>query len=114
MIQIYHNPRCGKSRNCLAALDNALVEYQIIKYLDTPPTYEELDSLLTKLELNPIELVRQKEKIWVEIYKNESLTREETIKAMILYPILIERPILIKADKAIIARDLDRINAFLK
>ena len=114
MIQIYHNPRCGKSRNCLALLDNNSEEYQIIKYLDTPPTYDELESLLTKLELNPIELVRQREKIWIENYKSKSLSREETIKAMVLHPVLIERPILIKSDKAIIARDLDSINAFLK
>jgi arsenate reductase len=114
MIQIYHNPRCGKSRNCLAALETAEQEYQIIKYLDTPPTYDELLLLLKKLELAPLDLVRQKEKIWIENFKNKSLTDQEIIKAMILNPILIERPILIKGDKAIIAWDLDKIEAFLK
>lgn len=114
MIQIYHNPRCGKSRNCLALLDDASEEYQIIKYLDNPPTYEDLVVLLKKLQFKPIALVRQKEKIWIENYKNKSLSDEEIIKTMVLYPILIERPIVIKGDKAMIARDLDKATAFLK
>ena len=114
MIQIYHNPRCGKSRNCLALLNDTSIENQIIKYLDNPPTYEELVSLLTKLKLEPIALVRQKEKVWIENYKNKFLTDEEIIKTMILHPILIERPILVKRDKAMIARDLDKIYDFLK
>jgi arsenate reductase len=114
MIQIYHNPRCGKSRNCLALLDDASEEYQIIKYLDNPPTYEDLVVLLKKLQFKPIALVRQKEKIWIENYKNKSLSDEEIIKTMVLYPILIERPVVIKGDKAMIARDLDKATAFLK
>ena len=114
MIQIYHNPRCGKSRNCLTLLEEQNSEYQIIKYLDTPPTYEELESLLSKLGLEPVELVRQKEKIWIENYKNKSLSKEEIINAMVLHPILIERPIVIKGDKAIIARELEKVTAFLK
>jgi arsenate reductase len=114
MIQIYHNPRCGKSRNCLALLDDASEEYQIIKYLDNPPTYEDLVVLLKKLQFKPIALVRQKEKIWIENYKNKSLSDEEIIKTMVLYPILIERPIVIKGDKAMIARDLDKATDFLK
>ncbi|WP_366525136.1 hypothetical protein [Flavobacterium sp.] len=65
MIQIYHNPRCGKSRNALALLEASAKEYTIIKYLDNPPTVEELKSLLAKLNLKPIELIRQKEKIWI-------------------------------------------------
>jgi arsenate reductase len=114
MIQIYHNPRCGKSRNCLALLEEKNSEYLIIKYLDTPPTYEELESLLSKLKLEPIALVRQKEKVWIENFKNKFLTDEEIIKTMILHPILIERPILIKGDKAMVARDLDKVSDFLK
>lgn len=114
MIQIYHNPRCGKSRDCVALLDAASEEYQIIKYLDIPPTHGELVSLLKKLQITPIELVRQKEKIWIENYKNKSLTDEAIIKIMILNPILIERPIVIKGDKAIVARDLGLTSVFLK
>lgn len=114
MIQIYHNPRCGKSRNCLALLETTTNEIQIIKYMEYPPTEEDLILLLKKMQLSPLQLVRQKEKIWIENYKHKSLTDQEIIKVLILHPILIERPIIIKGDKAIVARDLDKITDFLK
>jgi arsenate reductase len=114
MMQIYHNPRCGKSRNCLTFLENCSKEYQIIKYLDNPPSSDELVVILKKLKFKPIELVRQKEQIWIENYKNKSLTDEEIIKAMIIHPILIERPIIIKGNKAMVARDLEKTSIFLK
>lgn len=114
MIQIYHNQRCGKSRNCLLYLNNKKDEFEIIYYLDHPPTFEELKSLLQKLNFSPIELIRQKEKIWIEKYKGKSLSDDEIIQAMVENPILIERPILIKEDKAIIARELDKVELFFK
>ncbi|WP_367770845.1 arsenate reductase (glutaredoxin) [Flavobacterium sp. WC2421] len=113
MIQIYHNPRCGKSRNALALVEETKQEYEVIKYLEQPPTYPDLILLLKKLHLKPLELVRQKEKIWIENYKNKSMTDESIINAMVSNPILIERPILIKGDKAIIGRDLEKVNHFL-
>ncbi|WP_367754004.1 arsenate reductase (glutaredoxin) [Flavobacterium sp. WC2430] len=113
MIQIYHNPRCGKSRNALALVEETKQEYEVIKYLEQPPTYEDLVLLLKKLKLKPIDLVRQKEKIWIENYKNKSMTDESIINAMVSNPIIIERPIIIKGDKAIIGRDLEKVNHFL-
>lgn len=113
MIEIYHNPRCGKSRTALAAVEEKTTDYKIIKYLEEIPTYDSLKTLLKKLDFKPLELVRQKEKVWVENYKNNPMSDDEIIKAMILNPILIERPILIKEDKAVIARDLDSLNNFL-
>lgn len=113
MIQIYHNPRCGKSRNCVALLEEAGKEFEIIEYLKNPPTTEELTVLLEKLNLKPLELVRQKETIWTANYKNTKMTAEEIIKAMVENPILIERPIVINGDKAIIGRELDKVTEFL-
>lgn len=113
MIQIYHNPRCGKSRNCLAFLDDSGQDYEIIKYLEQPPTYDELVSLLKKLNMKPLELVRQKEKIWIENFKNKTMTDDEIIQALISNPILIERPIVIKEHKAIIGRELDKVAIFI-
>lgn len=113
MIQIYHNPRCGKSRNCLAFLDDSGQDYEIIKYLEQPPTYDELVSLLKKLNMKPLDLVRQKEKIWIENFKNKTMTDDEIIQAIISNPILIERPIVIKEDKAIIGRELDKVAIFI-
>jgi arsenate reductase len=113
MIQVYHNQRCGKSRNCLLFLKDSNIEYEIINYLETPPTFEELKVLLQKLNFSPIDLVRQKEKIWIEKYKGINLSEEEVIQAMVENPILIERPIVIKDDQATIGRDLDKISPFL-
>jgi arsenate reductase len=113
MIQIFHNPRCGKSRNCLALLEESGQEYEIVKYLDQPPTISELVSLLKKLNKKPLELVRQKEKIWIENFKNKSMSDDEIIRAMASNPILIERPILLKGDKAIIGRELDKVAALI-
>ena len=113
MIQIYHNPRCGKSRNCLAFIDQSKQEYEIIPYLTETPNCEELKALLEKLNLEPIQLVRTKESIWAENYKGKTLSNDEIIKAMTEHPILIERPIVIKDGKAIIGRDLDLVGTFL-
>jgi arsenate reductase len=113
MIQIYHNPRCGKSRNCLAFIEQTNQKYEIIPYLTDTPTFDELKDLLQKLNLDPIQLIRVKEKIWMENYKGKELKNDEIIQAMIENPILIERPIVIKDEKAIIGRDLDLVASFL-
>lgn len=113
MIQIYHNSRCGKSRNCLAFLENTKKEFEIINYLTNTPSFEELSALIKKLNIKPIELVRQKEKIWIENFKNVNLNDEEIIRAMVANPILIERPIVINGKSAIIGRDLEKVAAFI-
>lgn len=113
MIQIYHNQRCGKSRNCLLVLEESNQEIEIINYLNTPPTATELTTLLQKLDLTPIELVRKKETVWIENFKGKILTDNEIILAMAENPILIERPIVINGDKAIIGRDLEKVIPFL-
>jgi len=113
MIQIYHNPRCGKSRNCLAFIKESKKEFEVITYLENIPTIEELKALIQKLNFEPLALVRQKEKIWIENYKNKTMTNDEIIQAMVTHPILIERPIVIKGDKAILGRDLDNVTNFI-
>ncbi|MRX38076.1 arsenate reductase (glutaredoxin) [Flavobacterium sp. LC2016-23] len=113
MIEIYHNPRCGKSRNCLAFLDQSNQDYKIIPYLTETPSFADLKLLLEKLSLKPLQLVRVKEKIWIENYKQKNLNEDEIIQAMADHPILIERPIVIKDGKAIIGRDLDLVASFL-
>ena len=113
MIQIYHNSRCGKSRNCLAHIESSKKEYIVINYLITPPSLEELLSIIEKLNMNPIDLVRQKEKLWIENFKDQKLDNKQIIQAMITNPTLIERPIVIKDNKAIIGRDLEKLAAFI-
>ncbi|MBW4360963.1 arsenate reductase family protein [Flavobacterium taihuense] len=114
MMQIYHNQRCGKSRNCLLLLEKSKEEFEIINYLITRPTVAELKILLQKLNFSPMELVRQKEKIWIENYKGKTLTPDDIIEAMAENPILIERPIVVKGNQAIIGRDLDNVIPFLQ
>jgi arsenate reductase len=113
MIQIYHNPRCGKSRNCLAQVTEKESEVAIVKYLETPPTEQEIKAILQKLNFKPIQLVRTKESIWVDNYKNKSLSDAAIIQAMVAHPILIERPILVKGDQAIIGRIPEEVAQFL-
>lgn len=113
MIQIYHNPRCGKSRTCLAFIEQSKQEYEIIQYLTETPNFNELKVLLEKLSLQPIELVRIKEKTWIENYKGKTLNNDEIIQAMVDHPILIERPIVVKNGKAIIGRNIDLVSSFL-
>ena len=114
MLQIFHNNRCGKSRNCLSMLESSGKEFEIISYLTTPPTAAELQGVIEKLDIKPIDLVRQKEKTWIDNFKGKNFTDEELIKIMITNPILIERPILISEEKAIIARDEEKIINYLK
>lgn len=114
MLQIFHNNRCGKSRNCLSLLESSGKEFEIISYLTQPPTVEELKILLQKLAIAPIELVRQKEKIWIEKYKGKTLSDEEITNILVSNPILIERPILVSKDQATIAREDTKIKDFLK
>lgn len=113
MIQIYHNPRCGKSRNCLAFVTEKETEVTIIKYLENPPSEKEIREVLQKLNFKPIQLVRTKESIWIENYKNKTLTDDAIIQAMTEHPILIERPIVIKGDKAIIGRIPEEVAQFI-
>lgn len=109
MIQIYHNSRCGKSRECLVFLENSGQKYEMVKYLEDVPNFEELKEIIQKLGIKPIELVRRKEKIWIENFKSLDQTDDEIIQAMISNPILIERPIVVNGNKAVIARPLEKV-----
>jgi arsenate reductase len=104
MLQILHNPRCGKSRDCLAFIKESKYEFEIICYLVKPLSTDEIKTLIKKLNIKPIDLVRQKEAIWMEHYKGKSQTDADIIKALAIDPILIDRPIVIKGNKAIIGR----------
>lgn len=113
MIQIYHNSRCTKSRECLAFIEDSGLEFEVVKYLETIPSFEELRNIISKLGIPPIELVRQKEKIWIANFKGKAMTDDEIIQAMISNPSLIERPIVINGEKAIIARPLENITSII-
>lgn len=113
MITIYHNPRCSKSREGLQLLELEGKPFTVVKYLDSPLSEKEITDILKRLNVKPIELVRQKEAIWVENYKGKNLTDKEVVKAMANHPNLIERPIVINGNKAVIARPADKIKNIL-
>jgi len=110
---IYHNPRCSKSRQGLAILKELNQDFEIVEYLKNPPTQEELSSIIKKLQIKPIELVRKNEVIWKENYKGKELSDEQIIKAMVKNPKLIERPIVITNDSAIVGRPPENIKNIL-
>ena len=109
MIVVYHNPRCSKSRETLEILETKKANYKIIKYLDIPLSEEKLGKIIKLLNIKPIELVRTNEKLWKEEYKHLNFTDDELVKVMAKYPQLIERPIVINGDKAVIGRPPKRI-----
>ena len=103
-MKIYHNPRCSKSRQTLALLQENGVEPEVVLYLENIPTTEELKDLLLKLEITPMQLIRKGEKDWKENYKGKELSDAQLIEAMIAHPKLIERPIVVKDTKAVLGR----------
>lgn len=109
MVTIYHNPRCSKSREGICLLEEKGIQFETVKYLDETLTKSELLSIIKKLKIKPIELVRTNETIWKENYKDKTLSDEEVITAMLDNPILIERPIIINGDKAVIGRPVEKI-----
>ena len=113
-VTIWHNPRCSKSRNAAALLEEKGVDTEVVKYLDTPPSKEELIEMLKMLGISARELMRTKEAIYKELdLKNEN-DEEKLIEAMAANPKLIERPIVIKDGKAAIGRPIENIVALLK
>jgi len=109
MIKIYHNNRCSKSRCGVELLENSGKEYEIVKYLETLPSVDELKNIITLLKITPIQLVRKNEAIWKENYKGKDLSDADIILAMTKNPKLIERPIVINGTKAVIGRPTEAI-----
>lgn len=109
MITIYHNNRCGKSRDALAILNEKNAELNVVDYLKNPPTFKELEVILKKLNMAPIDLIRKGEAVYKENYKDKTFTNTEWIHIMVSNPILIERPIIINGDKAVIGRPPEKV-----
>jgi arsenate reductase len=105
-IKIYHNPRCSKSRQTRAILDDNGLDYDVIEYLEHPPTQQELKRVLKMLNKKPLEIIRTGEKLFKELglNKKDDRTDAEWVKIMVDNPKLIERPIVINGDKAAMGR----------
>lgn len=108
-IKIYHNPRCGKSRDTLKLLESKGIKPEIVLYLENPPTKTELKEIINLLGIKPIDLIRKGESEFKENYKGKALSDDEWIDAMLEFPKLIERPIVITNGKAALGRPPENV-----
>ncbi|MCP9757746.1 arsenate reductase (glutaredoxin) [Aquitalea sp. S1-19] len=114
MIRLYHNPRCSKSREALQLLQDAGAQIEVIEYLKQTPSIEELDQLLSLLELEPRQLMRRHEEEYQMLYLDDiALERRQLIAAMHDNPILIERPIAQCEQRAVIGRPPQNVLSLL-
>jgi arsenate reductase len=113
-VRIWHNPRCSKSRNAVTLLEEKGVDAEVVKYLDTPPSKEELVDMLKMLGIGARELMRTKEAIYKELELKNVTDEDALIDAMVANPKLIERPIVIKDGKAAIGRPIENIIELIK
>ena len=110
-VCIYHNPRCSKSRQALSLLEQQGDEIEVIHYLETPPDNASLSALLKLLGLSARDLIRKGEDAYKELkLDNPNLSEAELVQAMVDYPRLIERPIVVREGKAIVARPPEKIS----
>lgn len=108
-MKIYHNPRCSKSRETLLLINESGQDVEVVEYLKTPPTADELKEILQDLNL-PIEyLIRKGEDIYKTDYKGKELTDDEWIDALIEHPNMLERPIVVKDGEAILGRPPENV-----
>lgn len=112
-FQIYHNPRCSKSRNTLALLQEHGVEPEVVLYLETPPDAAGLRDLLAKLGKTPAELLRKGEAEYRELGLGAGSSDEELLAAMAGHPKLIERPIVVRGERAVLGRPPENVLALL-
>lgn len=108
-MKIYHNPRCSKSRQTLALIQEKGAEVEIVEYLKDVPTEKELKALIDLLGITPVQLLRKGEAVYKEKFKSKDLSDSEWINAMVEYPKLIERPIVVKGKKAVLGRPPENV-----
>lgn len=109
-VRIYHNPRCSKSRQTLILIQDAGIEPEVIKYLDSPPSTRELGQILKKLGIEPRELMRKGESVYKELgLASREMSRQEAIQLLHEHPMLIERPIVVRGDRAVLGRPPENV-----
>jgi len=113
MIKIYHNSRCSKSRETLKLIEEQGREMQVINYLVEPPTAGELQELLRKLNMPPEQLIRKGEQLYKEQFAGKQYSAEEWIAIMTVNPVLIERPIVVNGNQAVIGRPPEKVLTIL-
>ena len=112
-MKIYHNPRCSKSRQTLQIIKDAGVEPEVIEYLKDVPSEAELKEVIALLGIKPYDLLRRGEADFRENFKGKDLSDDEWVAAMVKYPKLIERPIVVKQKKAVLGRPPENVKTLL-
>lgn len=112
-MKIYHNPRCSKSRETLALIKEKHPKVEIVDYLKNPPTAADMKQLLQKLNMKAADLLRKNEEIYKKQFKGKNFGEEEWIQIMIENPKLIERPIVVKGNKAVLGRPPENVESLL-
>lgn len=112
-MKIYHNPRCSKSRETLALIQAAGIKPEVIEYLKAPPSVGELEQICHLLGVEPQQLVRCKEAQALNLDLKQARSREEWLALLHQYPQLIERPIVISGERAILGRPPENVKALL-
>jgi arsenate reductase len=113
MLTIYHNPRCTKSRQTLELIEKSGSKSQVVEYLKTPPSKEELRDIVKKLDIKPEELVRKNERIFKDKFKGKKFSDDQWLEILADNPKLIERPIVVMAGRAIIGRPPEAVKELL-
>ncbi len=113
-IEIWHNPKCSKSRNAMEWLETKNINANVVKYLENTPSKEQLKDVLKKLNIKASQLLRTSEDVYNELNLKHIDDEEILIDFMVKNPILIERPIIIKGDKAVIARPIENLSELIQ
>lgn len=114
MYTILHNSRCGKSREAMKVLEESNKEFMVREYLKDPLNKEEIVSILGKLNVQPIDVIRTNEEEWKTNYKGKELSNDELIDAMIAYPKLIQRPIIFDEKSGVVGRPTELVKEFIQ
>jgi len=108
-VTLYYKPTCGTCQKVKAMLEEKGINFIAIEYLKTPPSESELDAILKKLQMEPQDLVRKKEPIYQEKFAGKTLSRAQWLKILHDNPVLIERPIVVMGEQAIVARPPEKL-----
>jgi len=108
-VRVYHNARCSKSRSACQLLEGRGVALEIVEYLKTPPSRDELADVLKKLHVRAADLVRKGEDVFKSDYAGRELSEDEWLDALVAHPVLIERPIVVRGERAVIGRPPEKV-----
>lgn len=113
MYTVLHNSRCSKSREALQVMENSTKLFTIREYLKDPLSFEELEGIVEKLGVEPMDIIRTNEAEWKDNFKGKELSKDQLIQSMVDFPKLIQRPIVMDGQKAVVGRPIELVENFI-